>query len=159
MYGTSSDGRAQLTSSFLRRQGFLGAKVKTWRQIFSFENLSTLTTQTPTAYSAYQTASNSEKLAGLKTRFFPSSAGGAARPTSASGGYADLEKEFAENPRVGKIPFESFGGRAPSAKPTAASAPNGVEGAGFGGFGKQGERKAKLKGYLISKPQVGFTKP
>jgi hypothetical protein len=111
------------------------------------------------AYSAYQAASdNSEKLAGLKSRFFPPAAGA----RSASLGYDDIEKEFARNPRVGKIPFVSFGGRAATASSkSAAPTPtqHGVEAAGFGGFGKQGERKAKLKGYLISKPQVGVIKP
>lgn len=135
-------------------QGFLGVKVKAWRQVFSFENLSTLTPQTSIAYSAYQTASaNSEKLAGFKTRFFPSAA--TTRPSSTS--YDDIEREFAQNPKVGKIPFVSFGGRA--APKLASSTPHGVEGAGFGGFGKQGERKAKLKGYLISKPNASVPKP
>lgn len=101
------------------------------------------------AYSAYQTASDSsEKLAGVKARFFSSPSG--ARPASAE--YADMEK--AQNPPAGKIPSVSFGGRGKSA-PTG---PHGVDGPGFG-FGRSGEKAAKLKGYLISKPQDSVTKP
>lgn len=106
------------------------------------------------AYSAYQTASsNGEKISNFKTRFFPSSASDEKRPASKA--YTDIEKDLSKHPRVEKIPFVSFGGQ----QPKPANGGNGVGGAGWGGFGRKAEQKAKLKGYLISKPTSAVNKP
>lgn len=122
-------------------QGHFGAKVKNLRQIFSFENLSTLTPQTSAAYSTYKTASSAaSSLSSYSTA-----------PT-----YKTDPKE--SGIKIGPFAFGGMGEKAKAAKAEQEKSEHGVE-SGWGTYGKKGEMEARLKGYVIAKPGLVVEKP
>ncbi|CED82549.1 hypothetical protein [Phaffia rhodozyma] len=167
--------------------GYIGSRVKAQRQIFSFENLSTLTPQTSAAYGTYQVGRayhhdlGSPSFADVKDKVV-SAFGRKHRSVEMNealenGGenknkikakqervYVDLESGRPNVLKVGKIPGVSFGGQAARREAgtsilICADSENGTDGPGWGGFGRKAEHKAKLNGYLISKPINTMPKP
>lgn len=156
----------RLISPFSITQGYFSTSLKTHRQIFSWEKLSSITPQTSFAYSAYSNLSGDSSSSSSSSD--PEKGGQTAKKQNI--GDDDAEAAFSRSPYVGKIPNVTFGGAARAAekaKVKTATAkvarPDGSHGipigGSWGGFGKKGEREARIKGYVVSKPFNVVPKP